>query len=101
VGEGESPQTQVGGGVGDCAKDKLNGVDHLVHQDLPKVKVVAMTVVTMAATAVITTMATATMCRALLMRLIATMATNQLDVSRPATSSATKATCSVFERDQL
>jgi hypothetical protein len=60
-------------------------VDHLVDQDLAKVKVVPMPMVSMATT---TTMITTAMCRALLMRLVAAMAANQLNVTRPATSNA-------------
>lgn len=45
VGKGQSPQTQVGGCVGHSAQHKLDGVDHLVHHDLPKVKLLLMLVV--------------------------------------------------------
>jgi len=34
VGKGESPETQVGGGVGDSSEDELDGLDHLMDEDL-------------------------------------------------------------------
>lgn len=36
------PQPQVTGGVGHCSQHKLDGVDHLVHQDLAKVKLLVL-----------------------------------------------------------
>mmetsp|Transcript_32118 Transcript_32118/g.102304 ORF Transcript_32118/g.102304 Transcript_32118/m.102304 type:complete len:245 (-) Transcript_32118:2134-2868(-) len=44
VSQGKSPQTQVGGGVGDAAQHVLDGVNHLMHHLLPKVKLLAMSV---------------------------------------------------------
>lgn len=31
----QGPQSQVGGSVGDAAQTVLDGVDHLMHEDLP------------------------------------------------------------------
>mmetsp|Transcript_46690 Transcript_46690/g.109871 ORF Transcript_46690/g.109871 Transcript_46690/m.109871 type:complete len:967 (-) Transcript_46690:258-3158(-) len=45
VGEGEGPETEVGGGVGDAPEHVLDGVDHLVHHLLPKVELLAMAMV--------------------------------------------------------
>jgi hypothetical protein len=44
VRERQRPQPQVGGRVGDRAQHKLDGVDHLVHHHLAKIKVVPMAV---------------------------------------------------------
>jgi len=38
VSQTQSPQAQVGGGVGDAAQAVLDGVDGLMHQHVPKVK---------------------------------------------------------------
>ena len=38
VGQGQGPETQVGGGVRDTAQAELNGVDGLVNEHLPKLK---------------------------------------------------------------
>mmetsp|Transcript_46689 Transcript_46689/g.109864 ORF Transcript_46689/g.109864 Transcript_46689/m.109864 type:complete len:277 (-) Transcript_46689:2144-2974(-) len=51
VGEGEGPETEVGGGVGDAPEHVLDGVDHLVHHLLPEVELAMATVATAAAAA--------------------------------------------------
>ena len=38
VSKGQCPESQVGGGVGDAAQTKLNGVDSLVDEHLSKLK---------------------------------------------------------------
>ena len=45
VGQGQGPQPQVARRVRDRPQDELDRVDHLVHGDLPKVKVLAMLLV--------------------------------------------------------
>ncbi len=40
--ETESPETEVGGSVGDGAQTVLNGVDRLVNEDLAKLKLVSL-----------------------------------------------------------
>ena len=44
VGEGEGPETEVGGSVGDGPQTVLNGVDGLVDEHLPKLKLFSFTV---------------------------------------------------------
>ena len=41
MGQAESPESQVGGSVGDGAQAILNGVNSLVHKRLTKVKLYA------------------------------------------------------------
>ena len=41
----ESPEPEVGGSVGDGSQTVLNGVDGLMDEYLPKLKLVAMTTV--------------------------------------------------------
>jgi len=46
VGEGEGPETEVGGGVGDGSEDELDGVDDLVDHDLGELELFTLSVPT-------------------------------------------------------
>ncbi len=41
MGEGQGPETQIRGRVGDGAQDELDGVDHLRDANFPKVEFAA------------------------------------------------------------
>lgn len=44
MGKGERPQAQVGGGVGNCRQDVLDGVDALMDHSLPEGKLLVVAV---------------------------------------------------------